>query len=94
MIGFDHPFHVPDEDADVPEAVDEFLDPAVEGRVRMLIGPSRAWTVIREGDRYERRARYGYGLRSLVPSPGWPRRAEVVDFAPYRHRAPGSSPRK
>lgn len=84
VIGFDHPFHIPDEDADTPEAIDALLDPAVEGRVRMVIGPSRAQTLVCEGERYESWGFYGEGLRSLVPLPGWRRRAELVDFLPYR----------
>lgn len=83
QVGFSHEFDVPDEFADLPASVDALLDPAVDGRVRMLIGPRRGCVQIDEGDGF---TTYGtrYGVGAWYPIPGWKRRAAVETFAPYR----------
>lgn len=84
QVGFDHDYHVPDEDAQTPDDVDAFLLPAVEGRVRMLIGPRRAQIQVLSGSEFENFGVNSHGLRSLIPAPGWRRRAQVLHFPAYR----------
>ena len=83
QLGFDHEHDIPFEDASAADDLDSYLEPAVEGRVRMLVGPRRAVIQVRERDDF---ASFGthYSIGAFYPIPGWRRRANVVDFAPYR----------
>ena len=87
-ITFTDPMSVADEwRVDIePESVDHHIDAAVEGRVRALHGPSRGIIEVHPagGGRPVVSHYYGSGLRSLLPRPGWKRRATVVEYEPYR----------
>lgn len=85
QVGLAHEaFDVRDEDVQTADDVDAFLKPAIEGRLRMLIGSRRAVLQVREDPGYVDLGGNGRGLRSLLLAPGWRRRAQVVSFAAYR----------
>lgn len=83
QVGFDHEHDTPDEDAREREDVDSFLTPAIEGRIRMLVGARRAVIQVREGDEFKVFGTH-YGVGAWYPIPGWRRRANVVTYPPYR----------
>lgn len=66
-----------------PNAVDDFLDAAVEGRVRTLAGPGRGSIQVDHGTGYETMDTH-YALLALFPLPGWRRRAAIRQYEPYR----------
>ncbi|WP_375001201.1 hypothetical protein [Aeromicrobium sp. CTD01-1L150] len=65
------------------EQVDEVLDAAIDGRVRVLFGPGRYAIQRRTTDTFEE---MGVCWESplLLPRPGWRKRARVVEYLPYR----------
>lgn len=71
------------EEISEPEQVDFYIDAAVAGHVRRLDGPGRSSLQVDSGDGYRTIDSF-YGLWSLFPIPGWRKRAEVTQFAPYR----------
>src|SRR5690606_10667014 len=83
QVGFSHEHDFPDEGAREPADVDAFLRPAVEGRVRMLLGRRRAVIQIGDGDEYDDLGTH-YGVGAWYPIPGWRQRADVVTYAPFR----------
>lgn len=84
-INFTDPMSAPDDWRVDTESVDWHIDAAVEGRVRAFHGPSRGIVeVLPSGGGPATRSHYGSGLRSLIPRPGWKRRAKVIEYDPYR----------
>lgn len=73
-------FDVRNEDVKDVADVDEYLKPAIEGKVRMLIGPRRAVIQFIEQGQYTDLGGNGLGISALLPLPGWRKRARKVEF--------------
>lgn len=83
--GFDEPVDPGiefDDDASTHiDDIDFLIDVAVEGRVTAYRGPGRGIVEVRT-DQGVHRSHYYRGFQ--LPKPGWKKRAEVIEYRPYR----------
>jgi hypothetical protein len=83
--GFDEPvdrgIEFDDDAATHIDDIDFLIDLAVEGRVTAYRGPDRGIMEVR-ADQGVHRSHYYRGFR--LPRLGWKKRAEVVEYRPYR----------